>query len=178
MLTCHNHRELGKVTNWFRNLRQSARKREKKLGRRHSTGSDDDLDYTDGYGTGFYSPSASASVSRSGTPSLERDEGRRGRRRPHLRLHPSDESDEEDAQEAVTPSPPTSFRADSPPHHLDSDFPPLSPSPALSPTRGRVLDFSVAAALHDAMITMSKLGGDQKLTADALLLLEFQATCQ
>ncbi|KAJ7706155.1 hypothetical protein B0H17DRAFT_1035951 [Mycena rosella] len=155
--------EIGKVTNWFRNLRQSARKREKKLGRRSGGGSDDDFDYTDGYGTGFYSPSASASASRSGTPSssLEREEGRRGRLRPHVRLHSSDEFDDEEdeqdsAHEAVTPN--------------QSQ----SPSPVSSPSHARILDFSVAAALHDAMIRM----GDQKLAADALLLLEFQATCQ
>ncbi|KAJ7492596.1 hypothetical protein FB451DRAFT_539705 [Mycena latifolia] len=158
--------EVGKVTNWFRNLRQSARKREKKVGRRHSGGSDDDLDYTDGYGTGFYSPSASASASRSGTPSssLEREEGRRERLRPHVRLHSSDEFDDEEdeqdsAHEAVTPN--------------QSQ----SPSPVSSPSHARILNFSVAAALHDAMIKMGNLE-DQKLAADALLLLEFQATCQ
>ncbi|KAJ7487621.1 homeodomain transcription factor [Mycena galericulata] len=160
--------EIGKVTNWFRNLRQSARKREKKLGGRRSTGSDDDLDYTDGYGTGFYSPSVSASVSRSGTPSssLEREDGRPRRIRPQVRLHSSDddEEDEEDAQEAVTPSPSQ------------------SPSPASSPSHPRILDLSVAAALHDAMVLMKaenkhRERSDEEL-AHALLLLEFQATCR
>ncbi|KAJ7092751.1 hypothetical protein C8R44DRAFT_750244 [Mycena epipterygia] len=152
--------ELGKVTNWFRNLRQSARKRGKKLGRRHGGGSDDDFDYTDGYGAGFYSPSVSASASRSGTPSssLEREDGRPRRLRPHVRLHSSDEDedDEDYAQEAVTP-------------------PLQSPSPASSPSFARILDFSVAGALHDAMVKMTS---DQQLVAGALLLLEFQATCQ
>ncbi|KAJ7038176.1 hypothetical protein C8F04DRAFT_1089811 [Mycena alexandri] len=152
--------EIGKVTNWFRNLRQSARKREKKVGRRGSGGaSDDDMDYTDGYGT----PSASASASRAGTPSssLERGDGRRRHLRP--RMHSSDEDDEEDdedPQEAVTPSPSQ------------------SPSPTSSPSLARVLDYSVAAALQDAMAQMAKEDKFKDLAADALLLLEFQATCR
>ncbi|KAJ7786335.1 hypothetical protein B0H16DRAFT_1490108 [Mycena metata] len=152
--------EIGKVTNWFRNLRQSARKREKKVGRRGGGGaSDDDMDYTDGYGT----PSASASASRAGTPSssVERGDGRRRHLRP--RMHSSDEDDEEDdedPQEAVTPSPSQ------------------SPSPASSPSLARVLDYSVAAALQDAMAQMAKEDKFKDMAADALLLLEFQATCR
>ncbi|KAJ7357392.1 hypothetical protein DFH08DRAFT_851823 [Mycena albidolilacea] len=146
--------EIGKVTNWFRNLRQSARKRANKVGRRGG-GSDDDMDYTDG--SGSYSPSASAAASRAGTPSLEREDGRPRHRRPRMRSHSSDEDDEEEEepQEAVTPSPPQ------------------SPSPVASP---RNLNFSVAAALHDAMVQMTKEEKFKDLAADALLLLEFQAT--
>ena len=56
------HRNVGKVTNWFRNLRQTARKRAKKSG----SGDDDDED--DNFPpTGTYS----AFGSRSGTPSVE-----------------------------------------------------------------------------------------------------------
>ncbi|KAJ7783809.1 homeodomain transcription factor [Mycena maculata] len=159
--------EIGKVTNWFRNLRQSARKRAKKLGGRRSAGSDDDFDFTDGYGTGFNSPSASTSASRAGTPSLEREDGRPRGLRPLVRLHSSDEEDEEDdeAQEAVTPSPSQ------------------SPSPASSPSHSRILDFSVVAALHEAMVFMQtekglKMSLSDQERADALLLLEFQATCR
>ncbi|KAJ7615288.1 homeodomain transcription factor [Mycena polygramma] len=150
--------EVGKVTNWFRNLRQSARKREKKVGRRHGGGSEDDLDYTDSY---FYSPSASASASRSGTPSLEREDGQRHPRRL-LHSHSTDDDEDEDEypQEAVTPSPSQ------------------SPSPTSSPSLARVLDFSVAAALQDAMAQMAKVDKFKDLAEDALLLLEFQATCQ
>ncbi|KAJ6610888.1 hypothetical protein B0H10DRAFT_396959 [Mycena sp. CBHHK59/15] len=160
--------EIGKVTNWFRNLRQSARKREKKLGRRHGGGgSDDDFDYNDGYGTGFYSPSASASASRSATPSsssLERGD-RRGRLRRHVRLHSSDEDDEEEdeeyAEEVVTPSPSE------------------SPSPTSSPSHARILGSSAAAALHDDLIGMTDV--NEKAVArypripyeDAMLLLSF-----
>jgi len=54
-------RDVGKVTNWFRNLRQTARRRAKKTG----SGEDDDDD-----GFQVRDPySASSSVSRSGTPS-------------------------------------------------------------------------------------------------------------
>jgi hypothetical protein len=80
-----------------------------------------------------------------------------------VRLHSSDDDDEEDEeepQEAVTPSPSQ------------------SPSPASSPSHARVLDFSVAAALQDAMVQMAKEDKFKDLAADALLLLEFQATCQ
>jgi len=53
--------DVGKVTNWFRNLRQTARRRAKKSG----SGDEDDDDFhpQDPF-------SASSSVSRSGTPSL------------------------------------------------------------------------------------------------------------
>ncbi|KAF7339451.1 Distal-less homeobox 3 [Mycena sanguinolenta] len=147
--------EVGKVTNWFRNLRQSARKRAKKVGRRQGGNSDDDMDYTDGYGTGFYSPSVSTPASRAGTPVT----GRRAGRSP-VPIHSSDddEEDEEEPQEAVTPSPSQ------------------SPSPASSPSHARHLDFSVAAALHNAMLQMAKEERFKDLAADALLLLEFQAT--
>ncbi|KAJ7110308.1 homeodomain transcription factor [Mycena crocata] len=96
--------DLGKVTNWFRNLRQSARKREKNSKHSRSGGSDDDFEPV------YLS---STSRSRSETPgrmsSAERElEYVQGR----PRLHSSD--DEEEAQEAVTPSPspspPPSYR--------------------------------------------------------------------
>ncbi|KAJ7805171.1 homeodomain transcription factor [Mycena olivaceomarginata] len=106
--------DLGKVTNWFRNLRQSARKREKKHGRPGV--SDDDFDYNEPVYL------SSTSRSRSETPrmsSVERDaDDVRGRRRRHAPMPSSD--DEEDAQEAVTPS--------------------SSPSPEGSPSRRRLPD--------------------------------------
>ncbi|KAJ6601353.1 homeodomain transcription factor [Mycena vulgaris] len=88
--------DLGKVTNWFRNLRQSTRKREKRVGRH--AGSDDESEYNEP--VYLSSTSRSASASRSETPSVEHEsEYARGRRR---KVHSSD--DEEEAQEAVTPS--------------------------------------------------------------------------
>jgi len=100
--------DLGKVTNWFRNLRQSARKRAKKAGR-GAVGSDDE--FYEG-SEPVYLSSTSRSRSRSETPatrmsSVERDtreddEYVRGRRKVPQQQHSSD--DEEEAQEAVTPS--------------------------------------------------------------------------
>ncbi|KAJ7729231.1 homeodomain transcription factor [Mycena maculata] len=87
--------DLGKVTNWFRNLRQSARKRERKAGRR--AGSDDEYGY--GYGEPVYLSSTSRSRSESPDEREGENEYGRGRRRGE---HSSDE--EEEAQEAVTPA--------------------------------------------------------------------------
>ncbi|KAJ6520322.1 homeodomain transcription factor [Mycena sanguinolenta] len=99
--------DLGKVTNWFRNLRQSTRKRQKKL---RPDASDDELEYNEPVYL------SSTSCSRSETPSVEREAeyAREQRERHAALLHSSDE--DEDAQEAVTPSP--------------------SPSPGASPSRG------------------------------------------
>ncbi|KAJ7492158.1 homeodomain transcription factor [Mycena latifolia] len=108
--------DLGKVTNWFRNLRQSARKRERKstLGRGAGAGgSDDEYENDHEYG-GVYlsSTSRSASASRSETPSVECALLRR--------QHSSDE--EEDAQEAVTPaSSPPPGRGRPPDLHMRGD---------------------------------------------------------
>ncbi|KAJ7508606.1 homeodomain transcription factor [Mycena galericulata] len=98
--------DLGKVTNWFRNLRQSARKRAKKAGGgahagTGAGGSDDDYE---GEGSEAVYLS-STSRSRSETPrmsSVERDNDGYVRGRRRRRVHSSD--DEEEAQEAVTPS--------------------------------------------------------------------------
>ncbi|KAF7325410.1 Homeodomain transcription factor [Mycena venus] len=107
--------DLGKVTNWFRNLRQSARKREKK--QRRPGASDDGDDFEPVY-------LSSTSRSRSETPmsSVERDMDPEYVRERHVGRHgPVHSSDEEeDAQEAVTPS--------------------TSPSPAASPARRRLPD--------------------------------------
>ncbi|KAJ6541877.1 hypothetical protein B0H19DRAFT_1077646 [Mycena capillaripes] len=100
--------DLGKVTNWFRNLRQSARKREKKPeSHHHRLGpgtSDDDFEYND------HEPVylSSTSRSRSETPrtsSIERDVADYyGRRRRGPVFPHSTDDEEEEAQEAVTPS--------------------------------------------------------------------------
>jgi hypothetical protein len=90
-------RDVGKVTNWFRNLRQTARKRVKR------PGSADDDDYDSMHNT------YSTSVSRAGTPSLRSssssssmdldgyDYDMRG-------IH-SDMGSEDEYQEPVTPPP-------------------------------------------------------------------------
>ncbi|KAI5124107.1 hypothetical protein M0805_000921 [Coniferiporia weirii] len=99
--------DIGKVTNWFRNLRQTARKRAQKTG--NDDGDDEGMDYDD-----------SAPVSRAGTPlftsttssysssSIDDDiegmdldsEHYYGRMHHH-----SDGGSEEEDQEAVTPPP-------------------------------------------------------------------------
>lgn len=115
--------DVGKVTNWFRNLRQSSRKRSK-LG----SGSDDDDD--DVMSVSVYGHDYSRNVSRAASPasmsSDERDpnamdtdytdvrvKAESEQKRHALYTHPadsrsSDMASEEDAQEAVTPSPASS----------------------------------------------------------------------
>jgi hypothetical protein len=114
--------DVAKVTNWFRNLRQSSRKRSKR-----GSGSDDDDDDDDGAST---FNDYSRNVSRIGSPasmlSDERDPNAMDtdypdprvkmeteEKRHHLYTHPadsrsSDMASEEDVQEAVTPSPASS----------------------------------------------------------------------
>ncbi|KAF9567851.1 homeobox-domain-containing protein [Agrocybe pediades] len=93
--------DVGKVTNWFRNLRQTARKRAKK------SGSGDDEDDGDSFlGRDPYS----ASASRYGTPSFASSSSSMNEDgmdlsdydMPHAH---SDNGSEDDYQEAVTPSP-------------------------------------------------------------------------
>jgi len=86
---------VGKVTNWFRNLRQTARKRAKKCG----SGDDDDED-DDFHATGTYS----AFGSRSGTPSVESSSSSMEMDADDDVHHPhSDIGSEDEYQEAVTP---------------------------------------------------------------------------
>ncbi|CAA7264738.1 unnamed protein product [Cyclocybe aegerita] len=92
--------DVGKVTNWFRNLRQTARKRAKKSG----SGDDEDDE-------SFHSREAySASASRSGTPSLGSSSSSLNDDSMDLddydmtNVHSDNNSDDE-YQEAVTPSP-------------------------------------------------------------------------
>ncbi|KAJ7044944.1 homeodomain transcription factor [Mycena alexandri] len=145
--------DLGKVTNWFRNLRQSTRKREKS--RRGSPEDDDEDDFGYGYGESnsnndsepAYLSSNRTSRSRSETPSVERGY-------PQL---PSHSHSSEEEQEAVTPSP--------------------SPSPSASPSRGhRPLDLAHLVHPEDKPIgqayTQTQFSGRVPYE-DALLLLTF-----
>jgi hypothetical protein len=96
--------DVGKVTNWFRNLRQTARKRAKRQG------VDDDGDRDDDSSTGHNIDSTS--VSRAGTP---RSSGSSSANDPddHMDVDVDEEYDgvqsdagsEDEYQEAVTPSP-------------------------------------------------------------------------
>ncbi|KAF8807943.1 homeobox-domain-containing protein [Phlegmacium glaucopus] len=90
--------DVGKVTNWFRNLRQTARKRAKRSG-----SGDDDDDDDSFHSRGTYS----AFASRSGTPSLESSSSsmEMDTNDVHHVHHPhSDIGSEDEFQEAVTPS--------------------------------------------------------------------------
>lgn len=97
---CHFSRDVGKVTNWFRNLRQTARKRAKRTGVDEDGEHDDDSLHS-------HQPDFQ-SASRPGTPSQQSSASS-----PHDRMDVDEEHDdshsdagsEEDSQEAVTPSP-------------------------------------------------------------------------
>ncbi|KAI0690755.1 hypothetical protein BC835DRAFT_164069 [Cytidiella melzeri] len=115
--------DVGKVTNWFRNLRQSSRKRSK-LG----SGSEDDDDDMSVSAYHDFSTNVSRSGSPASTLSDERDpnamdtdytdtrvQTETEEKRHRLYTHPadsrsSDMASEEDVQEAVTPSPASSPR--------------------------------------------------------------------
>ncbi|KII93954.1 hypothetical protein PLICRDRAFT_695028 [Plicaturopsis crispa FD-325 SS-3] len=113
--------DLGKVTNWFRNLRQTARKRAKKG------------DYADEDSVSGHGHNDSASASRFGTPSFHSSasssandaEERMDLDEDDYALNEGGHSDigsEDEYQEAVTPSPepsppPSSFSVSSIKHH-------------------------------------------------------------
>lgn len=98
-------RDIGKVTNWFRNLRQSSRKHCKKLGYGDDDDDDDAFQARDPY-------SASSSVSRSGSPLpaspvlyiKDEDSMDLGGLDDHCHTFSVDNSEDE-YQEAVTPPP-------------------------------------------------------------------------
>ncbi|KAF8899208.1 hypothetical protein BD779DRAFT_1666920 [Infundibulicybe gibba] len=147
--------DVGKVTNWFRNLRQTARKRAK----RGSSADDDDDDGYHGHNT------YSTSVSRSGTPSFlssssndesmemdfEYDDDLHG-------LH-SDLGSEDDYQEAVTPSPEL------------SPSPPSVPASHMTLTSLSVATFDHASYGQPEKVTATRFAGIK--IEDALLLLSF-----
>ncbi|KAG7452158.1 uncharacterized protein BT62DRAFT_926379 [Guyanagaster necrorhizus] len=142
--------DLGKVTNWFRNLRQTSRRRAKKSG----SGDDDD-----DYGFPYSSQLHSASVSRYGSPSSSSDDAMDYEEGPHPTVaHSDDIGSDEEIQEAVTPSP-----SPSPP-------PRTMPSPPRQPL----------AVPLDALINCVELErATMKFTSgikaeDAFLLLSFQ----
>ncbi len=114
-------RDLGKVTNWFRNLRQTSRRRAKK----NEDGDDD-------YGYSYPHRTESANVSRSTTPSTDFDDDERMDQDydedSHMAGPHSDVGSDDEYQEAVTPSPPPSplppktkvdERSEAPRHRLD-----------------------------------------------------------
>ncbi|KAG6901863.1 hypothetical protein C0995_007089 [Termitomyces sp. Mi166 len=148
--------DVGKVTNWFRNLRQTARKRDK----RSSSADDEDDD-------SFNSGIPSASASRSGSPSfhsyssassmdLDNDDDMNGH---------SDIGSEDEFQEAVTP----------PPEPV-SDIPAAAtsiPSPSSSRMAISELTLAIDSASYAELekATATQYSGIK--IEDALLLLSF-----
>lgn len=165
-------RDLGKVTNWFRNLRQTARKRAKRSGGDYDDDMDEDND-------SMYS----RAVSRSGTPSLRSSPSSstngaadysmdldRDDVDYHMHDRHSDMASEDEYQEALTPSPDQS-RSPSPP-------PSRRPSNPVTNTNNTNMDIEWAAVptpSYDS-IGLSKANAARfsgiKIE-DALLLLSF-----
>ncbi|KAF9015741.1 hypothetical protein BDQ17DRAFT_1418780 [Cyathus striatus] len=143
--------DVSKVTNWFRNLRQTARKRTKRGG----NGDDDDYG-----GQGSYSTTAS----RSGTPSLHSSTSSMNddsMEMDDFEMHdiPSDIGSEDEYQEPLTPSPEHS----------------PSPPPAESSSRIVFGSLSVRAqsAYYDGLDDSSMKRYPGVRIEDALLLLSF-----
>ncbi|TFK26803.1 hypothetical protein FA15DRAFT_654141 [Coprinopsis marcescibilis] len=102
--------DVGKVTNWFRNLRQTARKRSNRFNDQDHDGSmsgaDEDIDDLSPYQSNH---SGSRSDSRNGTPSLTGSSSPSERMDTDVRMREPPRShapsDEEDYSEAITPEP-------------------------------------------------------------------------
>jgi len=132
--------DLAKVTNWFRNLRQSTRKRARKT---TEEGDTESIQLGSGFISRAVTPSAASSYSvyvheADHVPDPEQDIDSdtedagvittNNSARKHIRVAPSEAgSDDEEYQEAVTPSPepsplphpPTSLLSTSRPHQID-----------------------------------------------------------
>lgn len=159
-------RDIGKVTNWFRNLRQTARKRAKKAG---SGGDDDDVDFDDHYQNDDDDDNIySRSISRSGTPSLRSSSSSSsGEDHPH----PMDLDGDEDF----------GTRSDDEPYYHAMPSPDDSPSPSAVPSR--LVAWSTASAretsphyAHHQSETATNAARFQKSgirLEDAYLLLDF-----
>ncbi|KAJ4485660.1 homeodomain transcription factor [Lentinula aciculospora] len=150
--------DLGKVTNWFRNLRQTTRRRAKKSGSGEDDYDfDDDADYPD--------HDRDTSISRYGSPSSSTwtndDSVLYDEKVPMHSGSVSDAGSDDEYEEAVTPS---SESSRSPP-------PPLARSPSSQVNLGNL----TLAALESATIAeMDKVSFKSGIKVeDALLLLTF-----
>jgi hypothetical protein len=130
-------RDLAKVTNWFRNLRQTTRKRAQKPSEEGDTES---IQLESGFISRAVTPSAASSYSVSvhdpdhmldpeqDIDTDTEDAGMKNSGRKYIRMAPSDAgTDDEEYQEALTPSPepsprphpPTTLLPASRPHQMD-----------------------------------------------------------
>lgn len=172
--------DVGKVTNWFRNLRQTSRKRTKRV----SEGSDydDDASMYDDY---------SRNVSRTGSPSSVDEREHRMITEPpfenhdtlRVKLEPqekptrmythasnsrsSDMASEEDSQEAVTPSPASSPYPAFPFHGQPPQKPAHTPQPR------KDISVAVGSLSYSEMEKASAQVDTGVKVEDALLLLSF-----
>ncbi|KAJ3721904.1 hypothetical protein C8R42DRAFT_696405 [Lentinula raphanica] len=149
--------DLGKVTNWFRNLRQTTRKRAKK------TGSGDD-DYDDDYDVDYADHDRDASVSRYGSPSSSTwtndDSAMYDDKVPMHSGSVTDAGSDEEYEEAVTPS---SESSRSPP-----------PMARLPPSQVNLSNLTSAALESATIAEIDKVPYKSGIKVeDALLLLTF-----
>ena len=144
-----NFRELGKVTNWFRNLRQTARKRAQKPNA--DDGEDDSMDFDSvpvsrAVTPNFHSNGSSYSSSMDGD-ALERMalDG------DVHHLPGSDGCSEEEDQEAVTPPPAASRPSGR--RRMDVGF--LTGSPSTEELPKPILTADSRARVEDALLLLS-----------------------
>ncbi|TFK87591.1 homeobox-domain-containing protein [Polyporus arcularius HHB13444] len=179
--------DLGKVTNWFRNLRQSDRKRSRQSG---SVSGDDMDDDTDAMDIADDDSSTQASFTRTATPSssstpgiefvkIETEETVRQPQPLYTRVplarSQSDVCSDEDYPEAVTPSPQSS----PPPSAVASTSSlalPLAHHPHARETKASIQRYPLEYARYGnekkALPTPAVLSSGVKME-DALLLLSF-----
>ncbi|KAI0348115.1 hypothetical protein BDW22DRAFT_1404138 [Trametopsis cervina] len=166
--------DVGKVTNWFRNLRQSSRKQRSKVGSGGSGSEDeDDEDEDDMMSVSAYthdfsragSPASMASDERHAMMDVVVDKRKLYTHHPANNSRSSDMASEEDAQEAVTPSP------------ASSPYPafPLAGKPAPAPQIRRDSSSSSTYALNGLSLAdvMDRPMHTGVKVEDALLLLSF-----
>lgn len=154
-----SNRDIGKVTNWFRNLRQTTRRRAQKAG------SGDDDDYEDPEADYHDRDQYYAAHSRSNSPSSSTwtndDSMMYDERIPLHSRSVSDIGSDDEYEEAVTPN---SESSHSPP-------PPLSRSPT---SQMNLSNLTLAALESATLAEMDKFSSKSGIKVeDALLLLTF-----
>ncbi|KAI1793133.1 homeobox-domain-containing protein [Ganoderma leucocontextum] len=185
--------DVGKVTNWFRNLRQSDRKRARQTGSASADEMDEDADTTMDVDDDVYT---NASISRTATPSATSTSGVESVKvealdekllhssRSHARIHPrsiyaraplahsqSELGSDEELPEAVTPSPESS----PPPPTVASTSSLALPlaHPHARETKASINRYAFEYAQYESEKTAPELEDTGVKMEDALLLLSF-----